>query len=146
MKRHLSNIRATAILACGLLTLGLWSSAYAASAALPPRPTPAPIAIPAPRYGGLIVLTIDAPVSGLWTTVEWQDALGGWHLVEGWQGILDEGDVKVWWVAPEDFGKGPFRWVVYQARGGPVWGTSASFFLPERSQTKVEVNILSSSD
>jgi hypothetical protein len=62
--------------------------------------------------------------------VQWQDGRGGWHDVEGWQGELDEGQQKVWWVLEKDFGTGPFRWVVLARKAGPVWKTSAAFTLP----------------
>ena len=72
-----------------------------------------------------------------WATVEWQDAQGDWHLVEGWQGQFDTVEVteavvgvKSWWLAPELYGAGPFRWVVYAERGGDVLARSVPFTLP----------------
>ena len=49
---------------------------------------------------------------GAWSAVQWQDPAGNWHVVEGWQGSLDERGGVRWWVAAKDFGTGPFRWVV----------------------------------
>jgi hypothetical protein len=66
----------------------------------------------------------------LWTVVQWQDKAGDWHEVEGWRGELDEGYKKVWWVAPADFNKGPFHWVIFQARGSQILATSEPFYLP----------------
>jgi hypothetical protein len=78
----------------------------------------------------------------VWTVIQWQDAWGNWHDVEGWRGTLDGvsitesgGDedvvgLKTWWVAESDLGKGPFRWVIYQNEGGQLIGTSEPFQLP----------------
>ena len=60
-------------------------------------------------------------------------------MVEGWQGGLDGvrlgvGDPptgeKTWCVAADDMDAGPFRWVVYRARGGRLLATSETFYLP----------------
>ena len=124
----------------GALLLGVISlvphSVSAAPVALPTRPATAtpsqPSVTPEPylQTGGLIELRLQAPPATAWTVVQWQDALGGWHVVEGWQGTLDDGVAKVWWVAPKDFNTGPFRWVIYEKRDGKVWGMSQSFNLP----------------
>jgi hypothetical protein len=50
--------------------------------------------------------------------------------MDGWQGTLDEGDQKMWWLAPDLFGKGPFRWLVYQGERGNLLATSDPFYLP----------------
>src|SRR6185503_2934269 len=100
----------------------------------PPTSTPvSPTATPSPNTptGGLIELRVQSPPLTAWTVVQWQDGLGGWHTVEGWQGSLDDGTSKNWWVAPKDLGTGPFRWVVFDKREGKVWGISQSFDLPE---------------
>jgi hypothetical protein len=122
-----------ATLACALLVIALLlSPTQAALAQRPPRwPTPTPKLPKLPKLpNGAIELTVASAPAGLWTVVQWQDALGGWHDVAGWQGTLDEGDKKTWWVDKADYGKGPFRWVVYQAQGGDLLGTSESFYLP----------------
>jgi hypothetical protein len=104
-----------------------------------PTPTPAPSS-PAARPGGLIWLRVhfaDAPdpVEVL-TVVQWQDALGGWHDVEGWRGRLDEvtGALgrKVWWLPQALFAQGPFRWRIYRASDGALLAQSAPFDLPAR--------------
>jgi len=124
-------------------------------ALLPPPPPPPPEIDPGPApqpAGGFIELQAQFPPSGasrrwpwtavhwqeLWTTVEWQDARGEWRAVEGWQGTLDGvrfGDgaptgQKTWWAAEDDLGSGPFRWMVYRARGGRLLATSEAFYLP----------------
>jgi hypothetical protein len=139
MKRHLVE----GFVLAGVLIIGLAAltpPAAATSHALPPRPTPVVTATPAPMAGGVIgVRVVDAP-SDLWTTVEWQDAAGRWHLVEGWQGTLDTNQIKTWWVAEADRGKGPFRWALYRRRGGARWSTSEPFYLP-RDKHPVEIKL-----
>ena len=124
---------------------------------LPPRPTAEPTgtptvnptASPAPTSrprGASIRLEATFPATWPWsevhwqtpwTAVEWQDAQGDWHLVEGWQGQFDTVEVtesvvgvKPWWLAPDLYGAGPFRWVVYAERGGDILARSAPFTLP----------------
>lgn len=130
-----------ATLACALLAVALLlSPTQAALAQRPPRwptPTPKPSKLP----NGAIELTVESAPAGLWTVVQWQDALGGWHDVEGWQGTLDDGDSKRWWVATGDYGKGPFRWVLYQGLGGDLLGTSESFYLPTAHGQIVTVEV-----
>jgi len=75
------------------------------------------------------------PRPDLWTVVQWRHPDGSWRDVEGWRGTLDEitnGEgKKMWWVAEDGFGRGPFRWVVYQSEeGGRLLGTSGAFNLP----------------
>lgn len=114
----------------------------------PPTPTPTQATSQTPSRaptGALIILETtfdnDWPSRGLawqdlWTMVQWQDGNGAWHDVEGWQGTLDEveGSLgwKTWWLAPDIFGRGPFRWVVYEQQDGPVMVISESFHLPDQ--------------
>jgi len=120
-------------LAAVVLSAGLWlSPGGTAQAGGPPPRTPlAPTATPdgGPAVGAIRLEAGGAPATA-WTVVQWQDALGGWHDVEGWQGELDEGQAKVWWVLEKDFGTGPFRWVVLTRKGGTAWKASAAFDLP----------------
>lgn len=104
-----------------------------------PQPTPEPITTPTSPDGGSDSGSGDAPgsvielrvaVNGsdwqrLWTVVQWQDALGEWHDVTGWQGIPDDVlktgyIVKLWWVEKRDTNTGPFRWLVYPQDTLPV--------------------------
>ena len=48
---------------------------------------------------------------------------------------------KLWWVAEADFGKGPFRWAVYQGRGGKLLAQSESFYLPQFAGETVRIEI-----
>lgn len=147
---------------CALL-LGTTLPLRTQAEALPPRPTLEPTPTPTPLSqpgksdhvdGGLIVLELQtgpATLSELehwrdiWTVVQWQDGLGGWHDVTGWRGNLDAMDDyvgwKVWWVEEDDFGTGPFRWVVYRRRDGEALAHSESFHLPERADEIVTVEV-----
>ncbi len=93
---------------------------------------------------GLIRLKVSEAPATAWTMVQWQDGLGGWHDVESWQGDVDDGQ-KLWAVLEKNFGQGPFRWVVYEKRGGKVWGTSEPFDLPEAAGQQVMVTLDSTS-
>ena len=130
------------------LVLAVTHSAAPASAGqlpLPPRPTPVPTATPVPPIqpvtGGVIRLSVDTKLASLWTAVEWQDTTGNWHSVEGWQGTLDTSHTQTWWVGQADQGKGPFRWVVYDRRGGQALATSAAFNLPTINRQVVDVSV-----
>jgi hypothetical protein len=91
--------------------------------------------------GGYIELRIQSAPAGLWTVVQWQDRSGFWHDVEGWKGMLDERNLKVWWVAKPELGKGPFRWLVLSQN--KVVATSETFYLPHADQTvSVEVSLV----
>jgi hypothetical protein len=66
----------------------------------------------------------------LWTVVQWQDGFGNWHDVKGWQGTLESGDRKTWWVLAADLSTGPVRWALYENPTGALIGLSESFYLP----------------
>lgn len=149
LHQHTLRIRLSIMLGllCGLVMLTwLLTPAQAPVQALPPRPTPAPTASPTTipsayvREGGLIELDLHPAREGLWTMIQWQDARGQWHDVDGWQGTVD-GAIQIWWVAPRDFGKGPFRWRVYQNPGGLLLATSQSFSLPHTTGETVRVDV-----
>ena len=112
---------------------------------LPPRPTPRSTSTTqASLPGAYIELQVLSAPTGLWTKVQWQDGWGDWHDVEGWQGTLDTADEKVWWVAPKDFGGGPYRWAIYASWNGPSLGASDPFYLPEATGLRVWVSISAS--
>ncbi|MCB9446278.1 MAG: hypothetical protein H6669_18780 [Ardenticatenaceae bacterium] len=131
-----------------LAGVGLWfiglvmsgESAQSALAALPPRPAPATPEKPL-ETGGYIQLQVEEAPADTWTVVQWQDALGDWHDVEGWQGMLDDGRIKLWWVAPADFATGPFRWAAYTAPDGEMLGLSAKFSLPGTVKEVIQVEL-----
>ncbi len=104
---------------------------------LPPRPeVPLP---PHPKHddngsssftqGAFIKLSIWHG-AGRWSVVQWQDGMGQWHDVGGWQGMLDPAGEILWFVETNDFGKGPFRWVLNGASGQQSQEVSNAFFLP----------------
>ncbi len=86
--------------------------------------------VPAPKGGARILLQATPTHEGLWTMVQWQDAQGNWNDIEGWSGAIERA-YKRWWVGPDLYGHGPFRWVVYDHKGGRVLATSPGFNLPE---------------
>ncbi|MCB9422809.1 MAG: hypothetical protein H6667_23620 [Ardenticatenaceae bacterium] len=109
--------------------------------ALPPRPTAVPSPVHTKLDGGFLELQIEGSVvAGIWTVVQWQDALGDWHEVTGWQGTLDEGYTKTWWVGPEDLGTGPFRWEIQLDEA--VLATSEEFSLPAQPGERQLVTVL----
>ncbi len=151
--------------AIGGLLAGAAFSPLPAGVTAPPRPTyrptatatPHPTDTPHPTATALpVVVRSGSPArlelrlaSGdlaVWTEVQWQDALGGWHMVEGWRGAPDvmEGDVaiKTWWVLPEHFGQGPFRWVVRSHPAEGALAVSAPFALPRHSTDPVMVTVV----
>ncbi len=101
-----------------------------------PRPKPIPRPnLPKPKDTGAIVLLLRTTDADLWNIVQWQDSKGGWHPVTGWQGTLDKVSKGVGWkqwaVESKELGKGPFRWRVFQKKGGRLLATSESFSLPQ---------------
>lgn len=114
---------------------------------LPGRDTPTP----APQKGGgdggsgfppvaWIELSLQGAKPGLWSVVQWQDTAGGWHDVDGWGAAAGSG-VLVWGVFPSEFGKGPFRWAIYEGPGGKLSKSSMSFNLPAKSGEVVRVSV-----
>lgn len=106
-----------------------------------PLGTPPPTAVPTPLpVGGTLILQVYHAPANSWSVVQWQDANGGWHDVSGWQSQLTHGYVG-WWVAPEDYGTGPFRWLLLDGAGGQQLGASESFHLPgyTKSVTLIEL-------
>jgi len=138
---------------CVLLAVAVLPAYPQAALAGPPRPTPRSRPASAPT-GATIALAIrfdplwpqaGIPWQDLWTVVQWQDGWGTWHDVAGWQGtpdgIVDGEGRKVWWLSWELFGQGPFRWVIYRARGGDPLATSEPFHLPTAPGQSVRVDV-----
>jgi hypothetical protein len=92
--------------------------------------------------GAHIILQVPSAPAGLWSVVQWQDSAGGWHDVEGWQGTLDAGGTQRWWVDAKDFGKGPFRWVIYRTQGDEFMAESDPFYLPRTADETVMIEAL----
>jgi hypothetical protein len=149
LKKELPMITLTcAILFISLLTWTM-GPAPVAEAGLPPRSTPSP----APSrdkgkdkddggpIGAWLELQAADALAGEWSEVQWQNSAGAWENVDGWQGSLDEAGRCRWWVAAQDFGSGPFRWVVTRGKGGPVLGTSGPFHLPASANQVLQVEV-----
>ena len=126
------------ILLAGWLVFSLVNLIYppaATRAQGDPLPTATPFGTPLPPNvyqqpaGGTIILQVYAAPAGSWTVVQWQDANGEWHDVEGWRSQLTNGYVG-WWVAPANFASGPFRWLLLDAPDGETLVVSESFYLP----------------
>jgi hypothetical protein len=142
--KHFGTLWLASIVAIfSLLALaGLPAPTYA----LPVRDTPTPTREREREHdnqpvGAHIELHVPGAPAGAWAVVQWQDSEGGWHDVEGWQGTLDEGGGRGWWVGARDFGKGPFRWVVKAGPGGPILGASQPFDLPHEANQVVQVTV-----
>ena len=137
----------TAVLV-GAITLILWPVPSQAGSDLPDRNTPTATQEsgdddddgPGTPVGAYIELHMQGPSAGVWSVVQWQDANGDWQNVEGWQGVVDNG-YRRWWVAAKDFGKGPFRWVVFNSPGGLLIATSNPFNLPVLPNNVVYVSV-----
>lgn len=91
-----------------------------------------------PAEGAITLNAYPVPL-GAWTVVQWQDTRGDWHDVDGWQGPFDQERQVVWWVTPEIWGEGPFRWAIYQHQDGQLLATSDSFNLPSSADEAVKV-------
>ena len=89
---------------------------------------------------GLITLQVLPVERGLGTVVQWQDSQGDWNDVDGWRSVLRE-ETQSWEVYRPEFGKGPFRWVVYRERTGELAGVSKPFFLPRNGGATVRVQV-----
>lgn len=81
----------------------------------------------------------------LWTMVAWQDGFGEWHIVEGWKSNLDEvkssGGRKIWYVSDDQFGKGPFSWLVSPGPEGDPIAASLPFNMPSSAGVIVPVKV-----
>lgn len=73
------------------------------------------------------------------TVVEWQDEDGNWRVVEGWQSPFNEYKQVTWAVAANNFGKGPFRWIIYQNK--VALNTSSNFYLPRSNDEVVTLHV-----
>jgi hypothetical protein len=107
-------------------------------------------ALPAPTIrmfsgetdGAFIELQAQSLRGGLWTQVQWQDALGAWHDVDGWRGTFSEDEQRVlWYVSEQLLGAGLFRWQVFERRGGALLTTSLPFYLPVSKGQILEVEV-----
>lgn len=134
------------IILCGVMWPML---VQAAPPSLPPRPTPTPTPMPASAGSSNIMLRVHSngayDLTSLWTLVEWQHIDGTWRSVDGWKGTFDtvENVVghKIWSVPFSLFGKGPFRWQVYDVQSGMPLATSEAFDLPAKADLTLTVDV-----
>ena len=79
---------------------------------------------------------------GIWTTIEWQDPYTSkWTTVDGWLGMVELDGTQIWWVDSDDYGTGPFRWLVLEEKGGDQFGLSDNFNLPTHNNEVVVVQM-----
>jgi len=85
--------------------------------------------------------------AGAIAAVQYRGTAGQWVEVAGWTGILTETTegtkipYQVWSVAEQNFGQGPFRWVVFKSDGKTAWATSDIFYLPPGGGLSQDVTI-----
>lgn len=102
-------------------------------------PTPAATSKPKPQKPPVAVLLLEVQPAqtGLASVVQWQDFQEDWHDVDGWRGVVSDGQT-IWWVEEKDWGTGPFRWLVYEEESESVVAESSPFDLPiDKSEPKV---------
>ncbi|MCX6016951.1 MAG: hypothetical protein NTZ50_00365 [Chloroflexi bacterium] len=126
----------------GALSVGmLWirpSGGVAYAAAL--RPTLMPLPAQKVRTLGAYIELRAPEAAGLRAGVQWQGVDGAWHDVEGWRSELTGAAIE-WWVAPGDFGKGPFRWVAYGEDIAAPRFVSEAFRLPNNHADRTIVTL-----
>jgi hypothetical protein len=121
MNRHFFSLSLTT---AGIVVWLVLASASTTGALAQARPTvqPLPItptataaaAVATPDTGAHIVFDTPPGADGLHAIVQWQGDDGRWYPVEGWQShTVRAGQRIVWWVAPQNFGTGPFRWALF---------------------------------
>lgn len=105
-----------------------------------PRPTLAPLPAQGVRMTGAYIELRAPEAAGLRAVVQWQSADGTWHDVDGWRSEL-RGEPVIWWTAPSDFGKGPFRWAAYGDDRVQPRFASESFRLPNNHGDRTIVTL-----
>lgn len=93
------------------------------------RPTLQPLPIPPNGAHIRTVPPAGAAAQGLRAVVQWRDQNEHWHDVDGWQSPVTGEPIR-WWVAPEHFGHGPFRWVLHAGDSALPVQISNTFMLP----------------
>lgn len=96
---------------------------------------------PDESLGAYIELHVVSAPAGAWAVVQWQDSVGNWHNVDGWQNALATGKNIRWWVAPKDFGRGPFRWAVTESPGECLLAVSSPFTLPDEANEMLQITL-----
>jgi hypothetical protein len=119
---------------------GVRSALAQATAAATPAPPTAELLYPN-LTGAFIELTAEPMQPNLWTRLQWQDASGNWHDIEGWQGSFNPDQRVLWYIGSEQLGAGPFRWLVDESQGGERLGMSQPFNLPSRGGELLRVTV-----
>ncbi len=95
-----------------------------------------------PKLSGAFIELHAQPLQpGLWTGVQWQNAEGGWHDTEGWQGAFNLDQRVLWYVGEEHLGDGPFRWLVYENEGSNLLAVSQPFALPSHGGEVLRIEV-----
>ena len=143
MKTHtmlaalLSSVLATGFAISLLLVRPTGGVAQAAAL----RPTLVPLLpVSKARMSGAYIELRAPEAAGLRAVVQWQSGDGVWHDVDGWRSELS-GEPVIWWTAPGDFGKGPFRWAAYAANGAEPRFVSEAFRLPNNHADRTIVTL-----
>jgi hypothetical protein len=104
------------------------------------RPTLMPLPVGTARLAGAYIELRAPEAAGLRAVVQWQSGDGRWHDVDGWRSELS-GEPVIWWTAPGDFGKGPFRWAAYAAGSTEPRFVSEAFRLPNNHADRTIVTL-----
>jgi hypothetical protein len=100
---------------------------------------------------GAIALTVVNPPANAWVGVQWADPAGAqWFNVDNWSApLVQDADGRMaYWVEPEHYGTGPYRWVVYDQdprQGGKLWGVSDPFNFPVQKGDWIWTKVMKSS-
>lgn len=134
--------RRTLLITTAISTLSLLPKGLFAHDELPSHPERTQPEHPRPeRESASIRLTTEPLQSWVWTVVQWQGGDGRWHDVQGWQGSFNHPEYVSWRVDQNEFGKGPFRWVVFENQRGGLLGVSEDFYLPTIDNEILEFSV-----
>ncbi len=84
----------------------------------------------APAGGARLLLRAGDQFNDRWAAVQWKNDKGQWQTVDGWQGTVVNGYQR-WWVGPDLYDAGPFRWAILDGKEGTVLAASEPFNLPK---------------
>ncbi|RLT43749.1 MAG: PKD domain-containing protein [Chloroflexi bacterium] len=84
----------------------------------------------APEGGARLLLRAASQFNERWAAVQWKNDKGQWQTVDGWQGAVVNGYQR-WWIGPDLYNAGPFRWAILDGEAGNLLAASEPFNLPE---------------
>jgi len=105
----------------------------------PALPTTTPVVHEQQTAVASIILIADSDMGDWQTAVQWQDHKEKWHVVEGWQAPFNKYNQVAWAVAEDEYGKGPFRWVILD--GDTITDSSTDFYLPLSAAESVIIHM-----